>query len=288
MEEVINVQEPINPDDFIESGNNRNSEISNKVEESQNDDIEKPKPTKKGRKCAIYAEGLGLKDLVEKYADSVKSEEDIETLLDRLMPAEVEGITKSNQKTRTTRLRKRLQEKLEKKKEEVGVETEDGEVEIIEKPKPDISSKKSKLINDIKILKASFGGDTTEDLSKLTEAELEKKLVNAANEAGDEAISSKLLNYSKLDIAKIAFKLIDSSIGAAEIVSPDKLYGLQEAHSKREEEITNVLRVIAKEHQELIMKKVTPTTVLAVIYGELLASVYLKNSLKGKDDKFES
>lgn len=286
MEDHKDEIEEINPEDFIETENESNQKVSNDSRKSQNDNKSETKTKKKvGRKCAIYAEGLGLKDLVDKYEDSIKSEEDIETLLNRLMGDDnrPEGVTKGNQKTRTTRLRKKFLEKLEKKKQEKGVINEETqEVEIIDPPKPDVSSKKSKLINDIKILKASFGGDPDEDLSQLTEAELEKKLVNAANEAGDEAVSSKLLNYSKLDIAKIAFGVIDSGIGLVESASPDNLQGLKEAHSKRAEDITNVLRVIAKENQDLIMKKVTPTTVLAIIYSEIIGNVYLSNKLKPK------
>lgn len=228
-------------------------------------------PKKTPRKSrVIFAEGLNLPDLVDKYLSSISVKEDVLQIVNRVFdPIEKTSATKSRKSKFATKLREAFENKVKENISEVPEE------EVIRlKPKPDISIHKSKLIGQIRINYGALGVTEPSDLDHKTEGELEKILVSSVKQMDN--------SYTSLNLRDIGYFLLESGASISENMKPELFSGLKDKHITNKENLKQIIGACMNEYETVIKKYASPINILALKLGTIYAETALSNIHKSK------
>lgn len=219
----------------------------------------------------LYAEGLNLNELIDKYLPSISVKDDISQIANRVFDnVEKTSATKSRKSKFITKLR----EAFDKKVKEEPLK-DDNEEEIIRlKPKPDISLHKSKLIGQIKVNYGALGVTEPNELENKTEGELEKILVSSVKQMDN--------SYTSLNLRDIGYFLLESGASISESVKPELFSGLKDKHIANKENLKQIIGACMNEYEAVIKKYASPINILALKLGTIYAETALSNINKSK------
>lgn len=224
---------------------------------------------KKARNAVIYAEGLTLNELIDKYESSVLKEDDIRELGERLFPPN-EPKAKSRKALFVKKFKTLLLQKIQEQNISTNVETSDDIIKL--KPKPDISVQKSRLINQINVNYGALGIPAPNDLNNKTEGELEVLLVSSVKKMDN--------SYTSLNLREIGYFILESGASISESIRPELFTGIKEKHVANKENLKQIIGSCMNEYEEQIKKYVSPINILALKLGTLYAETAITNMQK--------
>ena len=227
---------------------------------------------KSNSKLVVYGEGLPLKDLVEKYKGKCQNAEDVELIVERIIP--LSSITETKIKTRRTKFKNALNKAVTLNisngayKEQLKT---DDEILIEDHVKNKLDKgltrqdKIQKIIYSAKLVDKKI---TFEDLNGKTDAELNEMLSGKTEEL--------IMTYQASSLDLVGYNLLLVLSGVAEKyceVSNSKvqLKGIREQHEKHQEQIRECLKAILAQHSDIINKYLNPNTTLLLF---MIVNVY--------------